>query len=330
MFWLRVIRGMRLSKLRTVLDTVKEKSGQGRATTFFDIAACALRYGAGYYDYQNFGFYALTAAERDTYVTRVRNKKILDRLNAKEFFAEFNDKTRFLEHFHSFLGREAYVLQTLSAQELAAFLQRNPVFFAKTAQGCGGKGVEQLSADAFPSKDALRQYLIERELQIVEAPIRQHPDLARLHPQSVNTLRIVTDCVKGQVYIAYVLLKIGRGGSCCDNTGQGGMFCRVDVPTAKICSVAVDDALCEYDRHPDTGVPFVGYPIPKLPEALSLVRRAALVIPQIGHIGWDVAITPNGAVIVEGNADPGVMCQFAPHWTEKQGLWRYYQKLLHL
>ena len=60
----------------------------------------------------------------------------------------------------------------------------------------------------------------------------------------------------------------------------------------------------------------------------TIALRCAAVIPEIGHIGWDIAITPEDAELVEGNADPGVMCQFAPHTPEKRGLWPYYQKLL--
>ena len=71
----RVIRGMRLKKLNEMMQTVKEKSGHCKARTFCDIVWCALRYGAGYYDYVMFGFYNMNGRQRDTYLTRVRNKR---------------------------------------------------------------------------------------------------------------------------------------------------------------------------------------------------------------------------------------------------------------
>ena len=35
--------------------------------------------------------------------------------------------------------------------------------------------------------------------------------------------------------------------------------------------------------------------------AAELVKKAAMVLPQVGYIGWDVAITENGPAIIEGN-----------------------------
>ncbi len=328
-YMIRILKGASFSKCSRAVDLVQRRSGQGRLRTVLDMLYCTVRYGAGYHDYALFGFELLTSAQRDTYVTRMRNKKILDRMNQKEYMEEFNDKPRFLSRFSGFLGRNFLILP---AQQpvLARFLREHPLFFAKPSRGCGGKGICVLNSEDFPDQSALIRFLSERQLSILEAPISQHPRMAALHPASVNTLRIVTDFVAGQVHIAYALLKVGRGGAVCDNSGQGGMFCRVDLQTGCVRSVAVDDEMRIYESHPDTGVGFLGYSIPFFADALALVKKAAAVLPQIGHIGWDVAITPRGAVIVEGNADPGVMCQFYPQWEEKEGLYRHYQRLLKL
>lgn len=328
-YFVKILKGASFSKCKRALEIVKKRSGQGKFTTLLDMLSCTLCYGAGYHDYALFGFERLTAAQRDTYVTRIRNKRILDCMNKKEFFDEFNDKTRFLSHFRQYLGRDVLLLPA-DQEALPAFLQKHPSFFAKPARGCGGRGILRLNKADFPGESALLQFLEERGHFILDAPIVQHPDMAALHPQSVNTLRIVTDRVNGQVYIAYVLLKVGRGVSFCDNSGQGGMFCRVDLKTGSVCSAAVDDEMELFEKHPDTDVPFMGYPIPHFAQALALVKDASAVLPEIGHIGWDVAITACGAVIVEGNADPGVMCQFYPLWKNEDGLWQFYRQILGL
>ena len=326
---IRILKGASLSKCSRAVDLVQKRSGQGRLHTVLDMLTCTMRYGAGYHDYALFGFEFLTSAQRDTYVTRMRNKKILDRMNQKEYVEEFNDKVRFLSRFARFLVRDFLILPA-EPPVLAQFLKKHPLFFAKPSRGCGGKGICVLNQEDFPDQSALIRFLSERQLSILEAPISQHPRMAALHPASVNTLRIVTDFVEGQAHIAYVLLKIGRGDAVCDNSGQGGMFCRVALHTGCVCSVAVDDEMQIYERHPDTNAVFLGYPIPFFSDALALAKKAAAVLPQIGHIGWDIAITTRGAVIVEGNADPGVMCQFYPQWEEKEGLYPYYQRLLKL
>ena len=233
--------------------------------------------------------------------------------------------------FADFLQRETLNAETATADELAAFMQRHPVFFAKPNRGTCGNGIEKLQSAQFSSVSACAAYLAGKHLNVLEEPLRQHEQMARLHPQSVNTMRIVTDRVGDTVYIAYIVLKIGRGDGFCDNSGQGGVICRVDAEGGTICSVATDDYFNVYDVHPDTGIRFEGYQLPMVPEAIAFAKKAALVVPEICHVGWDVAITPDGPVLIEGNDYPGTdLCQLAPHYPEKQGLWPYYKKILNL
>ena len=75
----------------------------------------------------------------------------------------------------------------------------------------------------------------------------------------------------------------------------------------------------------------IGYQIPMFEEAIACAKEAAMVIPQIRHIGWDIGITPDGPAIIEGNEYPGTdLCQLAPHYPEKCGLWPFYKKILNL
>ena len=57
-----------------------------------------------------------------------------------------------------------------------------------------------------------------------------------------------------------------------------------------------------FDTHPDTGVPFAGLRIPMYEEALALVRNASRHFGFMRTIGWDVAITPDGPMLIEANA----------------------------
>lgn len=330
-YFTRVLRGIRFEKLNYVMGVVKQKSGRCKARTFLDILWCAARYGAGYYDYVMFGFYDMTGKQRNTYLTRVRNKKVCELMNQEGFGEEFDDKLRFNVRFADFLGRRTLNAQTATADELSTFLKGLDSFFAKPDHGTCGNGIEKLKTADYPEPEKLLTYLKERGLNVLEEPLSQHPEMARLHPQSVNTMRIVTDRVGDTVHIAYIVLKIGRGGGFCDNSGQGGVICRVDEASGKICSVATDDYFQVYEIHPDTGIRFQGYQIPMVQEAVALAKRAALVVPEIRHVGWDVAITPDGPVLIEGNDYPGTdLCQLAPHYPEKQGLWPYYKRILNL
>lgn len=327
----RVLRGAKFDKLNYMMDVVKKKSGHCKARTFCDILWCAVRYGAGYYDYVMFGFYDMKGRQRNTYLTRIRNKKVCNLMNQPGFGEIFDDKLAFNVRFADFLQRKVLNAETASVEELAAFLEDQESFFAKPNRGTCGNGIEKLNKADFKDAAEILAYVREKKLPVLEEVLVQHPEMAKLHPSSVNTLRIVTDRVGDTTHIAYIVVKIGTGGGFCDNSGQGGVICRVDPETSTIISVATDDYFNVYDRHPDTGIEFRGYKIPMLGEAVELAKRAAQVVPEICHVGWDVAITPDGPVLIEGNDYPGTdLCQLAPHYPEKQGLWPYYKRILNI
>jgi hypothetical protein len=61
-------------------------------------------------------------------------------------------------------------------------------------------------------------------------------------------------------------------------------------------------------------------------KVLEMCTKAAMVVPQVGFIGWDVCITPDGPVIVEGNDYPGHdLYQLPEHTHDKKGIWPKYQ-----
>lgn len=326
----RILSGVRWKKISDILDRVQRLSGQSKVHTFFDIAWCAVRYGAGYYDYVLCGFYDLTPAQRDTYLTRIRYKKVCNVMNDISHSWEFGDKNHFNEKFAKYMRRKTLNGETATLEQFTEFIDGQEAIFAKMNHGEGGESVEKLYVKDFDSPDAMFDYVRAKKEIVLEHVLMQHPDVARLHPQSVNTIRLVTDRVGDQVYVTYAAIRIGGGDSVCDNACQGGMYCHVDPETGKICSPAMDDFSHILESHPDTGITFNGYQLPMIPEAVEMAKEAMWVIPEITHVGWDVGITPDGPAFIEGNDFPGDMYQIYPFCPGKRGLWPYYKELLHL
>lgn len=79
----------------------------------------------------------------------------------------------------------------------------------------------------------------------------------------------------------------------------------VDEETGKICTPGADKDGKAYFQHPMTGVDLIGCEIPMYREAVDLVKKAALHIPELGYIGWDVAITEERPVMIEATTSPG-------------------------
>ena len=140
----RVMSGVRLKKMNQMIDIVHDKCGQNKVKTFFDMCWCGARYGAGYYDYVMFGFYNMNGRQRDTYLTRVRNKKVIDHMNDLSYSDEFDDKLRFNQRFAKYLGRKTLNGETATLAEFTDFIAGQEAIFAKINHGDCGRGVNKL------------------------------------------------------------------------------------------------------------------------------------------------------------------------------------------
>ncbi|OLA48820.1 MAG: hypothetical protein BHW42_07780 [Oscillibacter sp. CAG:241_62_21] len=127
----RVLTGVRFKKMNHMIDVVHQKCGQNKARTFFDMLWCAVRYGAGYYDYTMFGFYDMTGAQRDTYLTRVRNKKVSNIMNDMAHDDDFDDKLLFNVRFAKYLRRPTLNGETATPEQMAQFLEGQEAIFQR-------------------------------------------------------------------------------------------------------------------------------------------------------------------------------------------------------
>ena len=91
---------------------------------------------------------------------------------------------------------------------------------------------------------------------------------------------------------------------------------------------AIDQADNIYSKHPISGTEIMGFKVPMFQDAVNLVKECAKVVPEVQYIGWDVAISENGPVIVEGNCFPGVY-QVKPSFVDKkEGLLPKYNEIM--
>lgn len=310
---------------RAMLDkisSIHKKTGRSRLAIFRDMQDCAVKYGAGYMDYDLFEMYNLTDAQRNTYLTRGRNNALVVKYNAKTHMDDLGDKIKFNTRFAPFLHRDWLPVTGDNRDEVLAFIRRHPVFMAKPSQGSCGWGIEKLNAADFPSEDALYAHLAEKApLLELEQVIVQHPAVAAIYPGSINTVRMVS--IRGEsgtVYLVTAMFRIGNG-KFVDNFNSGGMVAPMDPETGVVIDRALDKQKNLYNNHPATGTPIKGFAFPDWDKARALVEQAAQVIPEVGYVGWDVCFTPDGPCLVEGNQFPGHdIYQLPVHTPDKIGI----------
>lgn len=286
------------------VNTVSKKANKSKFCTFCDMVWCGMRYGAGYVDYDVIGFYKLNTAQRKTMLTRGINNKFVKRLNEKEYWHIFDNKNEFNQTFSKFISRDwIYPISERKAETLEFFKKHN-VIFAKPNNGQCGKGIEKINVSEWKVEE-LYNHLIDNKLELLEEPIKQHEDMNKLNPSSVNTTRMVTVMNEnGDVTILATFSRIGNG-KVVDNFNSGGMTAKVDRDTGVIIEEAVNKLGEVYEKHPISQTTIKGFQIPCWKEARAMVIEAAKLSPYVRYVGWDVAMTVDGPTLVEGNQFPG-------------------------
>lgn len=217
--------------------------------------------------------------------------------------------------YNKFLKRQWMVLNENNYNDFLDFFKQNKVIIVKPIDGEGGKGIEKYEyINDEESKIVYSSLLFKKQL-LVEQCIKQHPDMNKLYNKSVNTLRMFTFYKDGQAYFLQAILKVGNGGVV-DNFSSGGMYTYVD-DEGTVYAEAIDQMDNKYYKHPISNETIVGFKVPMFKEAVGMVKEAAKVVPEMGYIGWDVAISEDGPVLVEGNCYPGVF-QVKPSLVEKK------------
>jgi len=284
-----------------------------------DMIRSLFRYGSYYNEYFLFGYEGKDADYRDSFITEGVRMSYYPRMNDPKNTNMLENKYLTYQKFRNFYGRDVLRIKkgaqpTPAALEaLRDFTQAHPDYIVKPIYAAFGKGVHTASIRDYPYLEAAHA-AYSAHGAILEQIIEQGEALSRIHPQSVNTLRIPTVVLAdGEVRLFHPTLRVGRGDGIIDNFSAGGISALIDPETGCICSNGADKKGHRYVTHPDTGVRFRGTPIPQWEEICDFCRSAAQTLPCLRVVGWDVAILPGGKLeLIEGNHNPGMNIVQAP------------------
>ncbi len=195
-------------------------------------------------------------------------------------------------------------------------------FVIKPARGVYGQGVSVFSREGGEFVDPFGRHYSAREIYtalasdpqfdcfVLQELLRNHQELIRLSStQALQTVRIIS-LIDGhnRLHILYAGFKAIVGSNIIDNHAgglTGNLLVRVCLDTGDLqqaVRMTLDGSgMQTVSRHPETGLPFEGFKLPFWHEAIEMLSRAALKFLPMRTIGWDVALTPDGPVIVEGN-----------------------------
>ncbi len=295
-------------------EKVKEMVGRARDTS-----------GATVKDYYALRLWEVDPKDYNKYFTSNVSTAMSEFYNTNPFYRDIiMNKEQTSRYFNDFMRRPWAVNRDVTLEEFKEKFGKDGRLIYKPVNGKGGLGVTLYK---FNDDNIEEVYNEIRGLRrgVLEGFVVQHPDMMRLNPNAVNTLRVVTvskskdgDPKNKEFFdIAYVAVRVGRGESIVDNASSGGMIAGVDKETGKIDTNAITTASEVFEAHPDTGTVFKGFQIPMFKEAMEFVKQAGQLVD--GYIGWDLAISVNGPVLIEANSMPGNRILETPHLEERTG-----------
>ena len=261
-----------------------------------------------------------TAEETKTFISESEHMCFSCLMNDVLAWQMFNDKMKTYQRFQPYYGREIIVVEKKA--DFAAFEQfvkRHPVFVKKNVYESCGKSIEKIDAakSGKTARELFDTFLAEGKT-IIEECVEQSSETAVFNASSVNTVRCITFHTKHGVVAPYCFFKTGRSGSFVDNGGAGGIFAGIDEKTGVLNTNGIDETHAVFEQHPDSGVPFVGYQLPKWDEMIQMCIEMSSKVSKVKYIGWDLAYTQDHKwVVIEGN---GLSQFIGPQSTMQRGI----------
>ena len=142
---------------------------------------------------------------------------------------------------------------------------------------------------------------------LTQTCLTQHPELTRIAGEAIGCVRVVTLRVNNIVQPLYGVWKVPSTSSVADNFWRNdNVVAAIDSKTGHVVRAQISSGImgAEVEKHPDTDEKLIDMSMPHWSDALALAKSAASLFKRVNVIGWDIAITTDGPVIVEGNTNP--------------------------
>lgn len=198
--------------------------------------------------------------------------------------------------------------------------QDDSVIFCKPDDGSCGIGIEswrhgngsfhRQGRSLCPSE--FDSYLGKKSLTttyLLQPRIENHPELAGLSNGSLPTVRFNTYIdTDGCIEEFWPVFRMPCRESIVDNYQADNMVAPVDLQTGRLGKAVIrkNGVILEAVVHPDTGSIISGTQLPFWAEVRALCRQAQKCCEKERFVGWDVALTVDGPILIEANPSFGI------------------------
>ena len=306
--------------IRTDGHRVTAARGLGRLAQARKIMRLALRYNLPPIAYYKFGLFDVIPEKRCLhYLHNQEIVNVLTALNAGSEVKHYDHKLLFAKAAGRLGLRAASPIVEFRSGEAYAWWRKperlpETDLVAKLADSTWGIGFERWDYAGAGQWQEGERRKTEAELLrhcaarasrrevLLQERLVNHPALARLACRGLATARIVTFSRRdGVADVFMATFRMPTGESRVDNFAAGGLAAPVELATGRLGVAVRKKVASEVATHPDTNGQIEGVTLPYWNEARELVLQAHSRFGDLPFVGWDVAITADGPVLVEAN-----------------------------
>lgn len=267
-----------------------------------------------------------TADELDRYIRRFEDAALNKHINPLGWTPDcaLADKVRFYARcYEAGLPHPETVAVVASGRLISAADPAGRELIAKPADGEGGDGLVLLGAVADRADLVARlpaRLAGSRGAMVIQPRVGTHPGLRDLALGALPTVRVVTvlDEAGAPEVVSATFRFASDPAARVDNMKAGGLIAAVDLARGTLGVACLGYRSGDHAVHPVTGAAIAGRILPDWTAVRALAVRAhAVAFADYVLIGWDIAMTPEGPLLVEGNGKPGVLM---PQRAARRGL----------
>ncbi|MBE6282894.1 MAG: hypothetical protein E7098_00930 [Mediterranea massiliensis] len=298
------ILNVRMQKQKLYAEAKKEFERNLSHGNFNDYKQALDKHLVSYSEYAHqYEFYKKSEKERDEFISRLKMRSFYLKYGHRSIRHLFCDKIKFLTIFDKYIHRKWIFVPNASYEEFAQLVSNNDCI-VKPIDGSLGKGVFKIYKNSDSIKLKSLYESCNKNKSLVEECVESCEELKAFHPQSLNTIRVVTISNKKKAEVFGSFLRMGVGDSVVDNAHAGGIFAQINVKNGEIESDGINTNGCKFIFHPDSMLRIKGYKIPKWNLICDVCCEAALLTTN-PITGWDVVINNRGNIeFIEGNSNP--------------------------
>lgn len=217
--------------------------------------------------------------------------------------AIFRDKAKFLEVYGDFVHRKWLYIPKVSFDEYEKLIKHYDCI-AKPLNESRGKGIIKICKDNTEKDTKELYHFFVRNNYLLEQCIENCKELKAFHPQSLNTIRVITVSNKEKACVFSGVLRFGVGGNIVVNSHAGGVSAQINIESGVIETDGADSKGNRYEYHPDSKLKIKGFVIPNW-EAIIKTCCEAAKRTTLPVVGWDVVANDDGVIeLIEGNHRP--------------------------